>query len=257
MNLEGPAVVTGAASGMGRRLAERWAARGITVVAADVSPGPIKELEANGTVARAVEVDVRDADAVARAAGAIAEEFGPVRTLVNGAGIVRVGRFDSLEPADFRAVMEVNYLGTVHWIHAVLPAMQAANRGTIVNFASLAGWMPTPITSAYTASKFAVVGLTETLAAELRRTDIRVTAVCPPAVDTPMLDSIRDHPHVPDRITRLVPPITADEVIDSIEQALERGRLFAFPGRGSTMLWRLRRFAPRLLRLGNRIVYGL
>jgi len=256
-DVRSPVVVTGAGSGMGRCLAERWADRGFTVVGVDLNAAPIKQLEADGRVARALEVDVRDADAVADAARQVAEEFGPIETLVNAAGIIRLGRVDDLRTSDFRDAIEVNYLGTVHWIHAVLPGMKAANRGTIVNFASLAGWMPTPITGAYTASKFAVVGLTETLAIELRRTGVRVLATCPPAVDTPMLESIRSHPDVPTRVTKLVPPITGDDVVDSIEEGLEKGRLFVFPGRGSPTLWRLRRFAPRLLRFLNRVMYGL
>lgn len=256
-NVRGPVVVTGAASGMGRRLAERWASYGLAVIAVDVQADAVKQLEADGRVARGIEVDVRDAEAVAGAARQIADEFGPISTLVNGAGIIRMGRVADLSPADFRDVMEVNYLGCVNWVHAVLPGMLATGQGTIVNFASLAGWMPTPITAAYTASKFAVVGFTESLAIEVRRAGIDVLAVCPPAVDTPMLEGIRSHPDVPTRVTRLVPPITGDDVVDSIEDGLANGRLFVFPGRGSPTLWRVRRFAPRLLRFLNRVMYGL
>lgn len=256
-DVRGPVVVTGAASGMGQRLAQRWAANGLTVIAADIAADAVKQLEADGKVARGVEVDVRDADAVATTAGQLADEFGPIATLVNAAGVIRMGKVEDLAPADFRDTIEINYLGCVNWIHAVLPGMLAANRGTIVNFASLAGWMPTPITGAYTASKFAVVGFTESLATEVRQRGVRVLGVCPPAVDTPMLESIRSHPDVPTRITRLVPPLSADDVIDSIEEGLEKGRLFVFPGRGSATLWRLRRFSPRLLRFLNRVMYGL
>lgn len=252
-----PVVVTGAASGMGRRLAERWSARGHTVVGIDVQAEPLELLRSQGVLATAMHVDVADAASVRAAVDRIASEHGPIATMVNAAGIIRAGRVDELQPEDFRAVMEVNYLGTVNWVSAVLPGMQSARRGTIVNFASLAGWMPTPITSAYTASKFAVVGFTEALAIELRRSNIHVLGVCPPAVDTPMLEGIRSHPSIPARITRLAPAIPADVVLEAIEEGLARRRLFVFPGPGSTTLWRTRRFAPRLLRAANRLLYGL
>jgi short-subunit dehydrogenase len=121
--------------------------------------------------------------------------------------------------------------------------MIARGRGDFVTFASLAGWIPTPHLGAYDASKFAVVAFSEVLYHENRRSGVRFACVCPPPVDTPLLKQATSNP----RIIADARPITPEQVLDAIEAALERGRFWVFPGRGSTTAWRVRRFLPGLL----------
>ncbi len=127
---------------------------------------------------------------------------------------------------------------------AVVPAMVERRRGQVVQFASLAGWLPVPHFGAYSATKFAVVAFTETLAMELAGSGVHVLGVCPPVVDTPLLEQIASRPPGFDQM----PPIRPEVVLDAVERSLDRGDLWCFPGRGSTALWRLRRFAPDLVR---------
>lgn len=251
------AIVTGAASGMGRAAAVRLARAGTKVAAVDWAASSLKDLEASQPGISAFECDVSDAEAVARAAEEIHERLGEVDRLVNAAGICLVGRAHEASSSDFRRVMEVNYLGTVHWVKAALPAMRARRSGEIVLFASIAGWMPTPVVPAYCASKFAVVGFAECLAEDVAGEGIRVLCVCPPGVDTAMLSTLMASGAIPEKATKLVKPLSPEAVIDAIEEALPSRRVFVFPGPGTTAMWRARRFAPGLLRRVFQVLYGI
>jgi NAD(P)-dependent dehydrogenase (short-subunit alcohol dehydrogenase family) len=251
------AVVTGAASGMGRAAAVRLARAGTQVAAVDRAAEALKELAASQPGISAFECDVSDAGAVSRVAEEVQRRLGEVDRLVTAAAICLPGRMDELSSSDFGRIMEVNYLGTVHWVKAVLPAMRARRAGEIVLFASIAGWMPTPSLPAYCASKFAVVCFTECLAEETAGDGLRILCVCPPGVDTPMLSVMLQSGAIPRRATKLVKPLSADAVIDAIEEALPQKRLFLFPGPGTTTMWRLRRFAPGLLRRLFQVLYGV
>ncbi|HZQ78504.1 MAG TPA: SDR family oxidoreductase [Acidimicrobiia bacterium] len=251
------AIVTGAASGMGRAAALRLARTGTKVAAVDRTGEALKDLEAAEPGVSAFECDVADADAVARVAGEIRTRLGDTDRLVNAAGICLAGTIGAIPTADFRHTMEVNYFGTLHWVDAVLPAMRARRRGEIVNFASIAGFLPTPGVAAYGASKFAVLGFTETLAEETRSDGIRVVCVCPPAVDTPMLADIMAGTSLGARINKFVKPISAETVIDAIDKTLPGTRLLVLPGPGTAAMWRLRRYAPAVMTRLFRLVYGL
>ncbi|MBD3647597.1 MAG: SDR family NAD(P)-dependent oxidoreductase, partial [Pseudomonadales bacterium] len=142
-------------------------------------------------------------------------------------------------------VMNVNYNGVVNVSKAVMPGMLARNRGELVNFASLAGWVPILYMAAYNASKFAVVAFTEVLHHETRGTDVKVLCVCPPPVKTPLLDQARDTvwPKVFDQGAHIEP----QDVLDAIDRSVARDDLFVFPGKGTRFGQRLRRFVPNLL----------
>lgn len=248
-------VVTGAASGMGRVAATRWARQGAQVAAVDRSAEALKELESNHPGIRAFECDVSDEEAVERVAAEIRTQMGEIDRLVNAAGILLRGEAGELPLAEIRRTIEVNCLGTMFWVNVVLPGMRTRRYGEIINFSSVAGFLPTPGVNAYVASKFAVFGFTETLAEETRKDGIRVLAVCPPPVDTPMLAGIMDGTFGP-RIEKYMKPITPDTVIDAIEKALPGKRLLVLPGRGTAAMLRTRRFAPGLIRFGfRRLVY--
>jgi len=137
--------------------------------------------------------------------------------------------------------VRVNYLGSVHVARAVVPRMAAGRGGALILVASIAGWVPMTSVGAYSASKAALVAMAEVLARECAGSGVRVVCVCPPAVETPMLTEMqRGHPDV----ISDAPGIHPDIVLRSAERALARGRVLAFPGRGTTTLWRARRLAP-------------
>jgi NAD(P)-dependent dehydrogenase (short-subunit alcohol dehydrogenase family) len=251
------AVITGAASGMGKTAAIRWAQQGWHVAAVDRAAAALKELEGDHSGITAVECDVTDEGAVAFAAEEITSVLGEIDRLVNAAGICVAGKIGELAASEFRRVMTVNYFGTVHWVNAVLPAMRARRRGEIVNFASVAGFIPTPNLSAYGSSKFAVLGYTEALAEETRSDGVRVLCVCPPGVDTPLYTDLMAGTSLGPRIQKFVKPITPDSVIDALERALPGTRTYVFPGRGTTAMHRMRRFAPTLTNRLFRSIYGL
>lgn len=241
------AVVTGAASGMGRLMAGRLANAGWAVAAVDL-PGPQLADIAKETGAEPYACDVADGDQVTAATEAVLARFGKVDRLVNAAGIARSGRIEDLSAHAFERSMDVNYLGTVRWVKAVLPEMRERGAGDIILFASLAGWMPTPAMAAYTATKFAVVGFAETLAMELAGSGIRLRCVCPAAVQTPMLDDIMAQ-GISERLKSLSPVATPEQVIDAIEASLARRHAgtYVFPRAPAKVLWHARRFVPGLL----------
>ncbi|MDQ2627563.1 MAG: SDR family oxidoreductase [Actinomycetota bacterium] len=241
------ALVTGAASGIGRVAAARLASTGWTVAAVDL-PGDALDSVAETTGAVRFPCDVTDARLVQTTAEKIRRQLGDVHRLVNAAGIAVAGRIDELPATVFAETMAVNYLGTVHWVQALLPGMRDAGRGELALIASLAGWMPTPEMGAYTATKFAVVGFAETLAMELRGCGITVRCVCPMAVRTPMLNDIVGQGRH-DGLQRLVPFITPERVVDALERSLRKRRagVMVFPDASSAVAWRARRWAPAAL----------
>jgi len=197
------AVVTGAASGIGRALAHAFARRGLTVVAVDVEEGPLNaivaELHGLGVPAQGQRVDVRDPEAVTALAEAVVTAYGRVDVVCNNAGVVtpRVLSWE-VSAADARWTLEVNLLGVLNGIRAFVPYLVAAGRGHVVNTASVAGLTPVPggSTIAYTASKYAVVGASETLALELAHLApaVGVTVLCPGPVPSRILEAGRNRP---------------------------------------------------------------
>jgi NAD(P)-dependent dehydrogenase (short-subunit alcohol dehydrogenase family) len=185
------AFVTGAASGLGRAAAVRFAAEGATVVAADLDRAAAEEtvdrVEAAGGDGAAHELDVRDADAVQAAVDATAEEYG-LDIVVNNAGVDHDRAVvEDIDEADRDHVIDVNVKGVWNGCHAALPHLKAQGSGSIVNTASFAGLTGVPHLSAYSLSKGAVVTLTESLAAEAGPAGVRVNAVCPAVTDTSMV----------------------------------------------------------------------
>jgi 3alpha(or 20beta)-hydroxysteroid dehydrogenase len=184
-------VVTGAAGGIGRATAARFAAEGAAVVLVDVSAAGLEAsvaaVKAAGAEALAVEADVTRAADVRRYVTAALDRFGGIDCFFNNAGILgAVSRLVDYPEDVFDRVMAVNVKGVWLGMKEVAPALRARGGGAIVNTASIAGMRSSPNLVAYTASKHAVIGLTRTAAYELVRDGIRVNAVCPAPVETPM-----------------------------------------------------------------------
>jgi NAD(P)-dependent dehydrogenase (short-subunit alcohol dehydrogenase family) len=167
------AVVTGGASGIGRGLVNRFAAEGMKVVIADVEKDPldqaVAEVRATGAEAIGVVTDVSDRAAVENLAAATMDAFGAVHVLCNNAGVETGGAFQDVPLAGWRWVMDVNVFGVVHGCQVFLPLLRRQSEGHIVNTASVAAFeLGIPTMAPYAASKSAVLGLSESLALELR-----------------------------------------------------------------------------------------
>lgn len=238
------ALVTGAGSGMGQRAAWRLAAAGATVVAVDVDAEGLARTARRAPMVHPVTLDVSDADAVAALVARTEADHGGIDRLMNAAAVAPLGPVAELPAAELLRAMAINYGGVVAATTAVLPGMLARGRGEIVEFASLAGWLPSPKVGAYAATKAAVVSYSESLWRELRGTGVRLVCVCPPVVDTPMAERARDQLG---KEFEAAPPIAPEQVLDAIETALAKGELWAFPGPLTATVWRLRRFAPEFL----------
>jgi NAD(P)-dependent dehydrogenase (short-subunit alcohol dehydrogenase family) len=204
-DLEGKvAVVTGAASGIGRALADRWAESGMKVVLADVEQEPLDaardELDAAGADVLAVRTDVSDGDQVDALAAATIEHFGAVHLVCNNAGVGGGGLSWEASREDWDWVLGVNLWGVVHGIRAFVPHLVAQDEGHVVNTASIAGFAYGPFMGPYNASKAAVVAISETLKAELalQGSKVGVSVLCPGWVNTRIHESDRNRPGGPE-----------------------------------------------------------
>jgi NAD(P)-dependent dehydrogenase (short-subunit alcohol dehydrogenase family) len=202
--MTGVAVVTGAAQGIGRSTAEALAGGGYQVVCFDRQP--IDDLPAGVPGGRSWVGDVTSEADVAACAAEVAERYGRVDVVVNNAGIASIGPAEELDVATWRRVLDVNLTGPFLVSQAFGRMMLSQRSGSIVNIASVAGLRGVADRSAYNASKHGLVGLTRTLAAEWGGRRVRVNAVCPGWVKTPMdIENQGDGAYVDDDITGHVP----------------------------------------------------
>jgi NAD(P)-dependent dehydrogenase (short-subunit alcohol dehydrogenase family) len=194
------AVVTGAASGIGFGLAERFVNEGMHVAMADVEEEALaraaRQLEGQGTDVVAVPTDVSAAASVEALAGHCRERFGAVHVVCNNAGVAAGGLSWELPLSVWQWVIGVNLWGVIHGVHAFLPMLLDQGEGHVVNTASVAGLLAAPSTGPYTASKHAVVGISESLHHELALlgSQVRVSVLCPGPINTRIMDSSRNWP---------------------------------------------------------------
>lgn len=220
------AVVTGAASGIGQALAEALCERGLAVVLADVEADALQTARATlarrGFTVQAETCDVSDAASVDALAQAVLERFGRIDLLVNNAGVSgRLGPLWNSQPADWTWTFGVNVFGVVNGVRSFLPAMLREGSGHVVNVASLAGLTGPPFLGAYVASKHAVVGLSESLAAELAAigSAVRVSVVCPGHVQSRIAQSERNRPAALAAAEK-TPPEVLSRIRTGLDQAL-------------------------------------
>ena len=193
------AFVTGGASGIGLALGRAFARAGMKVMLADIEAGAlaaaVESLRDFAPDTRGVICDVADPDGVERAAKASYEAFGNVHVVCNNAGVAAAGGIDNISVDNWRWVLDVNLMGVLHGIRTFLPHIRAHGEGGhIVNTASMAGMNGGLGFSPYVASKFAVVGMSEGLATQLKPLGIGVTVVCPGFVRTGIGESGRNRP---------------------------------------------------------------
>jgi NADP-dependent 3-hydroxy acid dehydrogenase YdfG len=237
--------ITGAGSGMGRLAARNMARQGYQIAALDVNEKGLLETAEDHQNIRTFNVDVTDYAAVLDAVEETEARLGPIKRAYNAAAIMPLGRVVDQDAEVFHRVMDINYNGVVNVSKAVMPKLLERNQGELVNFASLAGWIPVLYMAAYDASKFAVVAFTEVLRHEHIDSNVQVLCVCPPPVKTPLLQQARDTvwPKIFDQGEHIEP----QDVLNAIDAAVAKGDFFVFPGKGSRMAQRMRRWFPGVL----------
>lgn len=218
-------LITGGAGGLGHAMARRFAAEGAELVLTDLAGATLRDMvadfERRGVPCRGYELDVTDPQAVLAVRERVHADAGPVQVLVNNAGIVHGGPFLEVPLERHLATYRVNVDGVVAMTHAFLPDLVESAEGHLVNIASASGFVGLPFGSTYASSKWAVIGLSESLRLELKKLGHRhvgVTSVCPGYVDTGMFEGVR-----PPRLTRF---LTADEVAGEVVEAVRHNRPF-------------------------------
>lgn len=257
-------VITGAASGIGRALAIKLAARGSDLALADIDNSGLEvtreKLAGTGVRCTTQVVDVADRKAVDGFARDVASEHGRVNLLINNAGVTLVSTAEGVEYGDFEWIMNINFWGVVYGTKSFLPYLREADEAHIVNVSSLFGLMSVPLQSTYNASKFAVRGFTESLKMELAGTHIGVSSVHPGGVRTAIARSARIGNDVPfvtreklttnfDKAART----TSEKAADVIIHGIEKNRRRILVGRDARILDTIVRFLPgsyeKILRL--------
>ncbi len=189
------ALITGAGKGIGKAITLALAKEGVNVILIARTKDEIENVAAKARSLRvkalAITADVADINSVNAAVEKALIEFKTIDILINNAGIAVFGKFLELEPTDWERIIQVNLMGTYYVTRAVLPNMIERQTGDIINISSTAGLSGNALTSAYSASKFAVLGLTDSLMQEVRKYNIRVTALTPSTVATDMAKELK------------------------------------------------------------------
>lgn len=198
------ALITGAGKGIGRAIAIALAQEGVNIglvarTAADLQK-VADELKDYGVKTVVAVADVVDIHAVNEAVAKVKAELGTIDILINNAGIAAFGSFMELEPARWEEIVKVNVFGPYYMTRAVLPEMIERKAGDIINVSSTAGKNGAAVTSAYSASKFGLIGLSESLMQEVRKHNIRVSTLVPSTVSTDMAKDLKLTDGNPDRV---------------------------------------------------------
>jgi NAD(P)-dependent dehydrogenase (short-subunit alcohol dehydrogenase family) len=251
-------LVTGAGSGIGRATALLAARRGARLAICDVDEAGLGEAEgeiqAAGRGVLARRVDVSDRAQMADFAAAVQEEAGVVDLLINNAGVGLGAGFLETELEDWDWIVPINLMGVVHGCHFFVPPMvERGQGGHVANVSSVAGFYATPSLAAYNATKFAVLGLSQGLRAELHQHGIGVTAICPGIINTPITESarLRGVAAEPGRRDRMVNVYRRrnygpERVAENILKAVARNRPVAPISPEAWFAYGMSRVSPRL-----------
>lgn len=254
-------LVTGAASGIGLEIALAFAREGACLIITDINVQALIQaqlaVQALGADCHTYVADVSNASAMQDLAQRVTQEHGVLDVLVNNAGIAFLGSFECTPLAQWQRTLGINVMGVVHGCHCFLPSMRKAGGPRhIVNIASAAGLAPSMNMSAYSASKHAVIGLTDSLGLELEGTEVSVSVVCPGIINTPIAhlkpggvgSNIR-----PEQVTMLGQYYAKNGahpsvVGASVLEAVQSGRGMVLVGPYAALIYHLRRISRGLLR---------
>jgi NAD(P)-dependent dehydrogenase (short-subunit alcohol dehydrogenase family) len=241
------ALVTGGASGMGQIAARRLAQQGAVVAIFDVNEQALADTAAGSDSLTAFRCDISNLVEVEARVAEVESRLGPIDLLVHAAALMPSFRLDEHSHESMERLFRINYFGTTYVVRAVLPSMTARGEGRIIAFGSIAGVALVPKMGAYCATKAAVNAYMEVLQNEIRHTGVRAHLVCPPAVNTPLVDQTIET-DTPGSIIeakkggRLADP---EKMIDAIEKGVRKDRDIIYPGEARLLyLWRA--LFPRL-----------
>ncbi len=263
------AIITGGASGIGRAFGETLAAKGCEVVLADLQTDQAEEvaagIRASGGKAIAVELNVVDHGAVVKIVEQTVERCGRLDYMFNNAGIVVFGEASDYDISDWNLSIDVNLRGVVHGVDAVYRTMLKQGFGHIINTASIAGLCPWPMEIGYTTTKYAIVGLSQALRAEVEDTDVRVSVMCPGTIKTPILEGgkfgrwIRNYPAA--KVNKLMDstrPVPVDTFVKVALKQIAKNRAVIVIPAYYRVLWWLYRLSPVLgIHLSTRLFLAM
>jgi len=245
------AIVTGGGSGIGAALGAALVAAGATVVLADLDGAAAEKVAANLTgtgAARGVQLDVTDAAAVQTLVDGVVAEHGRLDLMFNNAGISLIGETQDLTLPQWDMIIDVNIRGVVHGVAAAYPVLVKQGSGSIVNTASMGGLMAAGLLTSYVMTKHAVVGLSLALRSEAAAYGVGVTAICPAAVNTPILDKgefgkIRGRDYFL-KGQGIRKPVDPDALASRVLAAVVAGEALVVEPVQARMAYRLQRLAP-------------
>jgi NAD(P)-dependent dehydrogenase (short-subunit alcohol dehydrogenase family) len=241
------ALVTGGASGMGRVAALRLAQAGATVAIVDLNAQALEETAAESERLVPFRCDVSDLQQVEKLVADVEAQLGPIERLTHCAAIMPGQSLHGMPAANITTMMAINYGGTVNMVKTLWPLMEARGAGDIIMFGSMAGEVLTHNLGAYSATKAATNTFAEVLYRENKRSPLRFLLVCPPMVDTPLVNqAIEQGPGSLTHARESGRMVSPESIIDAVEKAIEKGKWRVTPGdAGFMMLWR--RWFPGLL----------
>ena len=245
------AIVTGAASGIGRALGEALARRGAVVIMVDIQTELLEEavgsIKRAGYQAEAVTLDVTNLEGVQALVENTAARHGRLDYIFNNAGIAVGGEVRDVSIDDWRHVLDVNLFGVVHGVAAAYPLMVKQGHGHIINTASIEGLIPFPGTVSYVASKYGVVGLSNALRIEGADLGVKVSVVCPGYIKTPIFHTSKLIKMDREKMLQSLPErfgITPEECAEVILHGVERNKAIIVVTRLAKILWWLHRIYP-------------
>lgn len=236
-------LITGAGSGMGQLAARKALESGISVAAIDVNSMGLAQLGSHANLLK-LDIDITDFRRLDDAVALVERELGPISRVVNAAAIMPYRTILEEDHKLIDKVMQVNFGGLVNVAKATLPYMLKRSSGEFVSFSSLLGHVPIIYGGAYCASKAAVNSFSQILAHEHKGSGIKFLCVCPPVVDTPLLQQAKST--VWPKSFKLSPPIIPEQVLTRIEKGLKRGNFWVFPSFIAKVFYLSARFLPGL-----------
>ncbi len=236
------ALVTGAASGMGRIYARRLAASGVTVAALDLNEEGLAETAQGHDNMHGYTCDISSAEQIESRVAEIRGDLGEVDELVHAAALMPAHALEDHSNDKLAFLFQVNFFGTVYMIKTLLPAMLERGSGRMVLFGSIAGVAIVPKMGAYCATKSAVNTYVECLQNEIRGRGVSIHLVCPPAVNTPLIDQTvaTDTPGSIQEARKTGRLANPEKIIDAIERGIRKNRDIIYPGEARLlMLWKV------------------